>query len=98
MNNAILLYEASSLKRADGLGPGAAAYSGAVERARPVLATTLTTVVALLPLCLSGGGSAQRSMSVAMTGGLVASTALTMFVSPVLFAALGRPEAHGARP
>ncbi len=98
VNNAILLYEASSLKRADGLGPGAAAYSGAVERARPVLATTLTTVAALLPLCLSGGGSAQRSMSVAMTGGLVASTALTMFVSPVLFAALGRPEAHGARP
>gem|GEM_PF-5098661 len=97
MNNAILLYEASSAKRAIGLGPATAAYAGAIERSRPVLATTLTTVVALLPLCLSSNGSAQRSMSVAMTGGLVASTALTLFVSPIAFAARGRPKAAGAR-
>ncbi|PKL26501.1 MAG: hypothetical protein CVV47_00795 [Spirochaetae bacterium HGW-Spirochaetae-3] len=97
VNNAILLYEASSAKRAIGLGPATAAYAGAIERSRPVLATTLTTVVALLPLCLSSNGSAQRSMSVAMTGGLVASTALTLFVSPIAFAARGRPKAAGAR-
>ncbi len=86
VNNAILLYETSAARRAAGISPAVAAYAGASERVRPVLATTLTTVMALLPICLSPSGAAQKSMSVAMLGGLVASTSLTLFVSPVLFA------------
>jgi multidrug efflux pump subunit AcrB len=89
VNNAILLHETSSARRLSGSSPAVAAYAGASERVRPVLATSLTTVLALLPVCLSPGGAAQRSMSVAMLGGLAASTALTLFVSPVLFARSG---------
>ena len=87
VNNAILLYEAGATRRLAGLSTVAAAYGGASERLRPVLATTVTTVVALLPVCLFSSGAVQRSMSAAMLGGVVASTALTLFVSPIAFAA-----------
>jgi len=90
VNNAILLYEASSAKSAAGARSTTAAYAGSSDRVRPVLATTLTTVLALLPICLSPTGAAQRSMSVALLGGLVASTALTLFISPIVFASVGR--------
>ncbi|OHD21238.1 MAG: hypothetical protein A2Y38_11035 [Spirochaetes bacterium GWB1_59_5] len=87
VNNAILLHEASDARRQAGAGPVLAAFAGASDRVRPVLATTLTTIVALLPMCLSATGAAQRSMAVAVLGGLAASTALTLFISPIAFAA-----------
>lgn len=92
VNNAIFLYEASAARRTAGAGAEVSAYAGASDRVRPVLATSLTTIVALLPLCLSPAGAAQRSMSIAMLGGMLASTALTLFVAPVTFAAMNARE------
>ncbi len=86
VNNAILLHEASSARRQAGAGAVCAAFAGASDRVRPVLATTLTTVVALLPMCLSATGAAQRSLAIAVLGGLTASTALTLFIVPLIFA------------
>jgi len=85
VNNAILLHEASSARRQAGAGAAFAALAGASDRVRPVLATTLTTVVALLPMCLSATGAAQRSLAIAVLGGLTASTALTLFIVPIVF-------------
>ncbi len=90
VNNAILLFETSSARVAEGAGAVVAAYRGASERARPVLATTMTTVAALIPLCVLPSGTMQRSISVTMLGGLIASTVLTLFVSPMTFASGGR--------
>jgi len=89
VNNAILLFETGSAWVSKGVDRVIAAYRGASERVRPVLATTMTTVVALIPLSLSGAGAMQRSISVAMLGGLIASTVLTLFVSPITFALSG---------
>jgi multidrug efflux pump subunit AcrB len=91
VNNAIILYE-TSRSRSDRGSPGAvAAYAGAGERVRPVLVTALTAAVALLPVALSSGGAAQRGMAAAMIGGTLASTALTLYVTPLLLArSLGR--------
>jgi Cu/Ag efflux pump CusA len=50
-----------------------------------VLATTLTTVIVLLPLTLSPSAASQKSMAAAMLGGIVASTALTLFALPAVF-------------
>lgn len=88
VNNAILLHEASAARRLAGAGAGYAAFAGASDRVRPVLATTLTTIVALLPMCLSATGAAQRSLAIAVLGGLSASTVLTLFISPIAFAAV----------
>lgn len=85
VNNGILLYETAVEKINRGFPPAAAVYSGAVERFRPVLATTLTTLFALLPLVVSPLGSSQHSMAAAMLGGIGASTLLTLFALPPIF-------------
>ncbi len=90
VNSAILLYEACGARLAAGEDGDDAAFHGAVDRLRPVLATTMTTLVALAPLCLRPDASPQRSMAVAMFGGMIASTALTLFVTPAALAALAR--------
>lgn len=86
VNNGIVLYEISRDGRAGGLGAVAAAYRGASDRLRPVLATACTTVFALIPVVFAPLGAGQRSMAAAMLGGVAASTLLALFVLPPIFA------------
>jgi multidrug efflux pump subunit AcrB len=85
VNNGIVLYERAEEKTVSGLPAVQAAYAGGAERFRPVLATTLTTLFALLPLLIAPLGASQRSMAAAMLGGVSASTLLTLFVLPPVF-------------
>jgi multidrug efflux pump subunit AcrB len=85
VNNGIVLYEVSEEKTLQGFPVIKAVYAGAKERFRPVLATTMTTLFALLPLVISPLGAAQRSMAAAMLGGIFASTLLTLFALPPVF-------------
>lgn len=58
------------------------------ERLRPILMTTLTTILGLLPLALgigSGGQTANSSMAIAMLGGLTFSLGLTLFFIPITY-------------
>jgi multidrug efflux pump subunit AcrB len=82
VNNGIVLYESSIEKIEAGAGVLHAVYSGAAQRLRPVLITTLTTLAALLPVLFASMGASQRSMASAMLGGLAASTLLCLFVLP----------------
>jgi multidrug efflux pump subunit AcrB len=84
VNNGIVLYEVSEEKVNQGFDPAKAVFEGALERFRPVLITTLTTIFALLPLILSPGSS-QKSMSAAMLGGIAASALLSFFALPPIF-------------
>jgi multidrug efflux pump subunit AcrB len=85
VNNGIILYEVSEEKIRKGLAPVQAVYSGAVERFRAGLITTMTTAFALLPLAFSPLGASQRSMAAAMLGGIIASTLLSFLVMPPIF-------------
>jgi multidrug efflux pump subunit AcrB len=85
VNNGIVLHEVSLAFLRGGLSPSEAVIRGARERLRSVLATTLTTVIALVPLAFSPLGAAQKSMSQAMLGGILASALLTLFVLPGVF-------------
>jgi multidrug efflux pump subunit AcrB len=85
VNNGIVLYETAVEKVKAGLSPGAAVYAGALERFKPVLATTVTTLLALLPLVVVPLGSSQKSMAAAMLGGMGAATLLTLFALPPVF-------------
>ena len=89
VNNSIVLYEASEEKIKRGAAPELAVYRGALDRFRPVLITTLTTIFALCPLLFSSGTS-QRSMAAAMAGGIGASAAFTVFAMPPVFVFLLR--------
>ena len=85
VNNGIILYEISVEKIRRGHSPRTAVYSGALERFRPVLLTTLTTIFALLPLVVSPLGNSQRSMASTMLGGIIVAGFLAFFALPPVF-------------
>jgi len=81
-------------------GGGAALQSiaeGAVVRLRPILITALSTILGMLPMAMATSeGAAMRSpMAIALIGGLLASTLLTLFVVPILYSYFSRvPKAE----
>jgi len=87
INNAIVLLERIGLELAAGASHLDAILNAAVQRARPIMLTTATTVLGLLPLYL-GGGEMWEPMALAIMGGLLVSTVLTLGVIPVLYATL----------
>lgn len=81
----IILF-ANYRRRIDGKSPVAfAIYTGTSERLRPILISTLATVGALLPVAVNWNGlSTEAGIATAVIGGLVVSTALTLYVVPLL--------------
>lgn len=89
INNAIVLLERINIELEAGLPHLEAIICAAQQRARPILLTTATTVLGLIPLYL-GGGEMWEPMAIAIMGGLLISTLLTLGVVPVLYAVLYR--------
>jgi multidrug efflux pump subunit AcrB len=85
INNGLILYEICDQRVKMGLSFAWAVYGGTAERLRPVLITSLTTIMALVPLLLSPLANSQKSMAAAMMGGLIASTVLCLFILPPVF-------------
>ena len=86
-NGILLLHRAEERLRAGASLDDALADAGAV-RLRPILMTTLCTLVGLVPLCLGLGAGAEmhRPLAIAVMGGLVVSTPATLFAVPALYA------------
>lgn len=88
--NAILLVDFTNTLRKSGLGvKDALAQAGSI-RLRPILMTTTAMVMAMLPLALglSAGSEMRQGMAIALIGGLISSTCLTLFVVPVIYSVL----------
>jgi CzcA family heavy metal efflux pump len=95
VNNAILLVEYIERGRAEGLlSMEAAVVEAGAVRLRPILMTTLTTVVGMLPLAigLDAGGKLMQPLAVAVVGGLLSSMLLTLVLIPCLYA-IAQPAA-----
>jgi HAE1 family hydrophobic/amphiphilic exporter-1 len=95
VNNAILLVDqARRLQDEEGLDSRTAAGVAGRRRLRPILMTTLTTVLGLLPLALGigEGADAQAPMARVVLGGLAASTLLTLVLIPAVYTLV-----HGRR-
>ncbi len=84
VNNAIVLIDVAERGRADGQPLDQAIEDAVVRRTRPILMTTATTVVGLAPLTLTQS-TLWPPMAWAIISGLIASTALTLLVIPVLY-------------
>ena len=71
-----------------------AVANAAKQRLRPVLATAVTDAVGFLPMAISTGVGAevQQPLATVVIGGVVTSTALTLFVLPMLFLMYGKAE------
>ena len=95
VNNAIVLVDrVNQLRRQSGYTKLDALVSGTNERLRPIMMTTLTTVLGLLPMALGFGEAAElrTPMAVTVIGGLMMSTLLTLVVIPVVYLVLDRSE------
>ncbi|MBW2486195.1 MAG: efflux RND transporter permease subunit [Deltaproteobacteria bacterium] len=87
VNNAILLVDQTGRLARDGMRAGAALIEAGRRRLRPILMTTLTTILGLLPLALGlgEGSDAQAPLARAVVGGLAASTLITLVLIPVVY-------------
>ncbi len=92
VNDAIIKTDFINQRRAEGMPVRAAIIAAGRDRVRPILMTTITTVLGLLPLALGfGEGSELRApLAIAITGGLTSATVLTLFVVPVLYSLVTR--------
>jgi multidrug efflux pump len=92
--NGILIVEFANQRRARGIPFFEAVQSAAAARFRPILMTSLSTTLGILPIALGvGSGSESRiSMGVAVVGGMIFSTALTLFVVPAMYTYLARKK------
>jgi HAE1 family hydrophobic/amphiphilic exporter-1 len=94
VNNAIVLIDLVNQLRADGMERTAALLEAGTLRLRPILMTTLTTTLGLLPMALGLGEGAEirAPMAVTVISGLLVSTLLTLVVIPVVYTLLDRPR------
>jgi HAE1 family hydrophobic/amphiphilic exporter-1 len=98
VNNAIVMLDAANQFRLKGLGRREAIAQAARIRFRPVLMTSLTTIMAMVPLALEiGEGSAGwGAMAKAVIGGLLAATFLTLIVIPTMYTLFARKQVKHA--
>jgi HAE1 family hydrophobic/amphiphilic exporter-1 len=87
VNNAIILIDRINQLRESGVNKKDAIVIAGSQRIRPILMTSLTTILALLPLTIGIGESAslRAPMALAVIGGLISSTLLTLIVIPCVY-------------
>lgn len=87
VNNAIVLIDAANLLRRQGLSVLEAIVEAGRRRLRPILMTTLTTILGMLPiaLALGEGSEIQAPLARVVIGGMVVSTVITLVLLPVLY-------------
>ena len=100
VKNGIVMVDFTNLLRERGVGMYEAVYTAGKSRLRPVLMTSLTTILGMLPMALGLGNGAElwQPMGIAIVGGLLFSTILTLVAVPILYYVfMGRSEKYIAR-
>jgi len=87
VNNGIVLVDYTNTLRARGLGLFEACREAGRRRLRPILMSTLTTLLGIMPLALFPGKGTESIQPIAKTlfGGLIVSSVMTLFLTPVLY-------------
>jgi len=95
VNDAIVLIDYINVLRRRGVPRDEAIEQAGAVRLRPILMTTATTILGLLPMALGLGEGAEirTPMAITVIGGLIASTVLTLVVIPVIYSLLDRKVA-----
>jgi HAE1 family hydrophobic/amphiphilic exporter-1 len=85
--NGIMMIDVALVLRREGMSPIESIHKACIMRFRPIMMTTLAALMGTIPIALGTGASAElrQPLGVAVVGGLVASQALTLFVTPVIY-------------
>ncbi len=94
--NGILIVEFANQRKTQGLNVMDAVIGAAESRFRPIIMTSLSTILGILPIALAlGAGSESRvSMGIAVIGGMLFATVLTLFVIPAIYSYFSGKEAR----
>ncbi|WJY28900.1 efflux RND transporter permease subunit [Sporosarcina trichiuri] len=100
VNNGIVLVDYINQQKEKGMPSYEAIVISVKNRVRPILMTALTTILGLLPLALGIGEGTEinQPMGIAVIGGLISSTFLTLFIVPVIYSLFDRETRRRARP
>ncbi|MCL5966529.1 MAG: efflux RND transporter permease subunit [Deltaproteobacteria bacterium] len=93
--NAIMMIDfALEAERREGKGPAEAIHEGCLIRFRPIMMTTMSAMMATLPIAYGygAGGQSRRPMGIAVVGGLVVSQLITLYLTPVVYVYLDRTQ------
>ena len=99
VNNSIILIDFINQSRREGMALDEAIVFAGRMRIRPILMTSLATILGILPMAvgIGEGASLRAPLALAVTGGLVTSTALTLLVMPAVYRILGRRPIRSER-
>jgi len=94
--NGILIVEFANQRKSQGLSVMDSVIGAAESRFRPIIMTSLSTILGILPIALAlGAGSESRvSMGIAVIGGMLFATVLTLFVIPAIYSYFSGKEAR----
>ncbi|MFN4300074.1 MAG: efflux RND transporter permease subunit [Thermaurantimonas sp.] len=94
--NGILIVEFANQKREEGVPLKRAVLEASVQRMRPILMTSLATILGAVPIAfaLGGGATSRVPMGIVVIGGLFFSLLLTLFIIPSLYLILTRRNKH----
>jgi len=99
VNNGIVLVDYINQLRQDGMERREAILEAGQTRMRPILMTTITTILGLIDMAVrqSAGTALMRPIAVVCIGGLIYATAMTLFVVPCIYDLLNRKELRSVR-
>lgn len=101
--NGIMMIDFALTRQRAGMSAEDAIVEASLVRLRPIMMTTLSAIVATLPIAIAvgAGAEARRPLGIAVMGGLVFSQFLTLFITPTFYVSMARLEAwlrrHTAR-
>jgi multidrug efflux pump len=95
--NGILIVEFANQRREAGVSFMNALYESASSRFRPILMTSMSTVLGILPLVLASGEGAnsRNMMGIAVMGGMLVSTLMTLYIVPAMYSLFSNRRARG---